>query len=160
MESKNVGVLIQEARIHANLTQEQLAHMIAGLSANEIDRAERGQLRLKQAHLRLIAKATGVTQSSLINAAKGNSSVRASDRKNASKKQAGFPVSDVAASATENEKQANTAVLQSNISAKSAERRPKTSKVQRIRFLKTPGTPYRMALMCSRQKMRRSNAES
>ena len=71
MASKKVGTLIKEARTGAGLTQEQLARRIAGLSANDISLAERHQKDLTQDQLRQIAKITGVTQSSLLNAAKG-----------------------------------------------------------------------------------------
>ena len=70
MAAKKVGTLIKEARTGADLTQEQLARKVKGLSASDISMAERGQKDLTQAQLKLIAKATGVTQASLINAAK------------------------------------------------------------------------------------------
>ncbi len=73
MASKKVGTLIKEARTEAGLTQEQLARRISGLSANDISLAERHQKNLTQDQLRQIAKITGVTQSSLLNAAKGSS---------------------------------------------------------------------------------------
>ena len=71
MASKKVGTLIKEARTEAGLTQEQLARRISGLSANDISLAERHQKNLTQDQLRQIAKITGVTQSSLLNAARG-----------------------------------------------------------------------------------------
>lgn len=70
MATKKVGALIKEARTNADLTQEQLARKISGLSASDISQAERGQKDLTQAQLKQIAKITGVTQASLINAAK------------------------------------------------------------------------------------------
>ena len=72
MASKKVGTLIKEARTGADMTQEQLARKISGLSASDISLAERGQKELTQTQLKQIAKATGVTQASLINAAKGS----------------------------------------------------------------------------------------
>jgi len=74
MASKKVGTLIKEARTGAGLTQEQLARKIAGLSAEDISLAERGKKNLTQEQLKKIAKATGVTQASLLNAAKGSTS--------------------------------------------------------------------------------------
>ncbi|MBQ7099605.1 MAG: helix-turn-helix domain-containing protein [Oscillospiraceae bacterium] len=71
MASKKVGTLIKEARTEAGLTQEQLARRIAGLSASDISQAERHQKNLTQEQLRQIAKITGVTQASLLNAARG-----------------------------------------------------------------------------------------
>ena len=73
MAGKKVGTLIKEARTNAGLTQEQLAKKIAGLSASDISMAERGKKELTQDQLKKIAKATGVTQASLLNAAKGSS---------------------------------------------------------------------------------------
>ena len=73
MASKKVGTLIKEARTEAGLTQEQLARRIAGLSASDISQAERHQKNLTQEQLRQIAKITGVTQASLLNAARGTS---------------------------------------------------------------------------------------
>ena len=72
MASKKVGTLIKEARTEAGLTQEQLARRISGLSANDISLAERHQKNLTQDQLRQIAKITGVTQTSLLEAAKGS----------------------------------------------------------------------------------------
>lgn len=67
---KKVGKLIKAARTDADMTQEQLARRISGLSANDISLAERGEKDLTQAQLKKIAAITGVTQASLINAAK------------------------------------------------------------------------------------------
>ena len=70
MASK-VGALIKAARTGAGLTQAKLAKKVGGgLTAAEIGKAERGELALTVAALREIAKATGVTQASLVNAAK------------------------------------------------------------------------------------------
>ena len=67
---KKVGKLIKAARTGADMTQEQLARKISGLSASDISLAERGEKDLTQAQLKKIATITGVTQASLINAAK------------------------------------------------------------------------------------------
>ena len=74
MASKKLGNLIKQARTDAGLTQEQLARKISGLSATDISEAERGLKDLTQEQLKKIAKATGVTQASLLNAAKGSTS--------------------------------------------------------------------------------------
>ena len=68
--AKKVGTLIKEARTAAGLSQEQLARKIKGLSAGELAKAESGETELTQALLKEIAKATGVTQTSLLSAAK------------------------------------------------------------------------------------------
>ena len=84
--ANKVGALIKEARTGAKLTQEQLAKKISGLTAADISKAERGELDLSQAQLKAIAKATGVTQASLLNAAKEGSKPAA--KKPAAKKTA------------------------------------------------------------------------
>lgn len=76
MATKKVGTLIKEARLAADLTQEQLAKKISGLEAADISLAERGKKDLTQTQLKQIAKITGVTQSSLLNAAKGTASAK------------------------------------------------------------------------------------
>ena len=81
MASKKVGTLIKEARTEAGLTQEQLARRISGLSANDISLAERHQKNLTQEQLKQIAKITGVTQASLLSAAKGSSAKKTSGTK-------------------------------------------------------------------------------
>ena len=68
---KKVGALIKEARTGAGMTQEQLAKKVKGLTASDISKAERGEKELTKEQLKLIAKATGVTQTSLLNAEKG-----------------------------------------------------------------------------------------
>lgn len=68
--AKKVGTLIKEARTQAGLTQEALARKITGVSASDISKAERGEMEFTQDVLKKIAKACGVTQSSLLNAAK------------------------------------------------------------------------------------------
>lgn len=71
--AKKVGTLIKEARTQAAMTQEALAKKVKGVSANDISLAERGEKELTQAALKEIAKATGVTQKSLLDAAKNSS---------------------------------------------------------------------------------------
>ena len=68
--ANTVGPLIKEARSKVKLSQEGLASQIDGLSASDLGKAERGEKELSQSVLRQIAKLTGVTQSSLVNAAK------------------------------------------------------------------------------------------
>lgn len=84
MASK-VGKLIKEARTAADLTQEKLAKKVGGgLTANDISKAERGEKELTQTQLKAIAKICGVTQSSLLNAAKEDKGTTA--KKTSSKK--------------------------------------------------------------------------
>ena len=81
MALKKVGTLIKEARTEAGLTQEQLARRISGLSANGISLAERHQKDLTQDQLKQIAKITGVTQTSLLEAARGSTAKKTSGSK-------------------------------------------------------------------------------
>ena len=83
--AKKVGALIKEARTAAGMTQEQLAKKIKGVSAADISKAERGELDFPQSVLKEIAKATGVTQSSLVNAAKAESGSSTSKKTSSSK---------------------------------------------------------------------------
>ena len=72
--SSKLGTIIKKARVGAGLTQEKLAKKVGGgLTAADIGKAERGEQTLTIATLKRIAKATGVTQASLVNAAKGTS---------------------------------------------------------------------------------------
>ena len=85
--ANKVGTLIKEARTGAGLTQEQLAKKVDGLSASDISKAERGEKELTQAQLKAIAKATGVTQASLLNAAKeGGKKTETAKKKETGKK--------------------------------------------------------------------------
>jgi len=70
MAASKLGTILKDARTAAGLTQEQLARKIPGVSAADISKAERGELMLTQDQLKLLAKATGVTQKSLLDAAK------------------------------------------------------------------------------------------
>ena len=68
--ANKVGPLIKKARTDAGFTQEQLAKKVSGVTAADISKAERGEKELPQAALKQIAKVTGVTQTSLLEAAK------------------------------------------------------------------------------------------
>ena len=76
MSAKKVGALIRVARTNAGMTQEQLARKVKNASASDIGRAERGEKELTQEQLKAIAKATGVTQKSLLDAAKGTTTTK------------------------------------------------------------------------------------
>lgn len=69
-QTKSLGELIKEARTSAGLTQEQLAQSVGDMTASDISKAERGQKVPTQNQLKQIAKTTGVTQKSLLDAAK------------------------------------------------------------------------------------------
>lgn len=72
MAANNLGKALKEARTKAGLTQEQLARKVAGVSAADLSEAERGKSTLTQDALKAIAKVTGVTQKSLLDAAKAD----------------------------------------------------------------------------------------
>ncbi len=83
--AKKVGTLIKEARTAAGLTQEQLARKVADCSASDLSKAERGEKELTQTQLKAIAKATGVTQKSLLDAAKGTTGSKTTAAKTTAK---------------------------------------------------------------------------
>ncbi|MCR5136074.1 MAG: helix-turn-helix domain-containing protein [Oscillospiraceae bacterium] len=90
MASKtNVGTLIKDARTAKKLSQEQLAAQIDGLSASDVSKAERGEKALSQAQLRAIAKATGITQKSLLEAPAGGTAGSTAAKKSADSKASG-----------------------------------------------------------------------
>lgn len=86
--AKKVGELIKKARTDAGLTQEQLAKKVDGVMASDISKAERGEKELTQAALKQIAKATGVTQASLLDAAKSGGKTNSTTGKTTGKKAA------------------------------------------------------------------------
>ena len=83
--ANKIGKLIKEARTQADLTQEQLARKVKNVSAADISKAERGELKLTQDALKAIAKATGVTQKSLLDAAASSSYKKASQTTSSAK---------------------------------------------------------------------------
>ena len=85
MATKKLGTLIKKARTDAGLTQEELAKKVGGLTAADIRKAERAEKDLTTDQLKAIAKATGVTQKSLLDAA-GKSTASASSSKTSSAK--------------------------------------------------------------------------
>lgn len=88
MAKKKTGDLIKDARTKAGLTQEALSKKVTGVTAADISKAERGELQLTQAQLKEIAKATGVTQKSLLDSVSSSnaktSSAKASSAKTSS----------------------------------------------------------------------------
>ena len=78
MAKKKTGDLIKDARTKAGLTQEALSKKVTGVTAADISKAERGELQLTQAQLKEIAKATGVTQKSLLDSVSSSNAKTAS----------------------------------------------------------------------------------
>ena len=76
---------IKEARTNASMTQEQLAKKAGNkLTANDISKAERDLYLPTDTQLKAIAKATGVTQKSLLDAKTGVKKPSAAAKKPAS----------------------------------------------------------------------------
>ena len=100
-----VGKLIREARTKAGLTQEQMAKkMGGGMTAAQISRAERGEEPLTQAQLKAVAKITGVTQASLLSAARESKSTKKQMVKNTAKTTAKSTVATASMKVTAAEK--------------------------------------------------------
>ena len=74
--AKKLADLLKEARAGAKLTQTALAEKVDGMTGSDIGKAERGELIPTQAQLKQIAKTTGVTQTSLIEASKTASTAK------------------------------------------------------------------------------------
>lgn len=108
--ANKVGPLIKQARTDAGLSQEALAKKIDGVSASDIGKAERGEKELTQAVLKQIAKITGVTQTSLLEAAKASTSTAKKTTTSAAKK-----------AATSTAKKASTSTAKKTTAAKSAD---------------------------------------
>ena len=83
--SKKLGTLVKEARTQKGLTQAALAKKVKGLTASDVSRIERGEKEPDKEILKDLAKALGVTQVSLVNAASGKKAASAS-KKTSSKK--------------------------------------------------------------------------
>ena len=84
--ANKVGKLLKEARTAAGFTQEQLAKKAKeGLTAADLGKAERGEKELTGEQLKSIAKITGVTQKSLLEAAASSSYKSSSAAKTSAK---------------------------------------------------------------------------
>ncbi len=85
--AKKLGTLVKEARTEAGLSQAALAAKVDGLSAADIGKIERGAKVPSQAVIKNLAKALGVTQTSLLNAydVAGKSTSAASAKASSSK---------------------------------------------------------------------------
>lgn len=63
---KQLGEKIREARNYADLTQEQLARKVSGLSVTDLKEIERGEKDPTNAQIREIAEAAGVAAAPLL----------------------------------------------------------------------------------------------
>ena len=74
--SKKLGTLVKNARTESGLTQAALAKKVKGLTASDISKIERGEKEPDKETLKELAKALGVTQTSLLEAASGTATVK------------------------------------------------------------------------------------
>lgn len=78
--SKKLGDLVKKARTEKGLTQAGLAEKVDGLTASDVSKIERGEKEPVQDILKQIAKALGVTQKSLLDAATGSGKTTSSSK--------------------------------------------------------------------------------
>ena len=78
--SKKLGDLVKKARTEKGLTQAGLAEKVDGLTASDVSKIERGAKEPVQDILKQMAKALGVTQKSLLDAATGSGKTASSSK--------------------------------------------------------------------------------
>lgn len=144
MATKKVGELIKEARTNAKLSQTALGELV-GVSGSDIGKAERGEKELTQTQLKAIAKATGVTQKSLLEAPKGGaaaSSAKTSTAKTSSAKTSAGKTSSTKTGTSSSKK---TTSSSSKKTASSAKTSSSTTAVELTSAEKTMLNAYRKA---------------
>ncbi|MBO6039745.1 MAG: helix-turn-helix transcriptional regulator [Oscillospiraceae bacterium] len=156
MAAKKVGELIKEARTKAGLSQTALAEQVGGLTGSDIGKAERGEKELSQTQLKAIAKATGVTQKSLLEAPKGGASASSAAKKTTAaktgtttaKKTTAAKTSTSAAKKTTAAKSGTTAAKKTSTAKKTASSTAKTAATTAVELTsaeKTMLNAYRKA---------------
>ena len=78
--SRKLGDLVKKARTEKGLTQAGLAEKVDGLTASDVSKIERGEKEPVQDILKQMAKALGVTQKSLLDAATGSGKTTSSSK--------------------------------------------------------------------------------
>lgn len=78
--SKKLGDLVKKARTEKGFTQAGLAEKVDGLTASDVSKIERGEKEPAQSVLKQMAKALGVTQKSLLDAAMGGGKTASSSK--------------------------------------------------------------------------------
>jgi transcriptional regulator with XRE-family HTH domain len=78
--SKKLGDLVKKARTEKGFTQAGLAEKVDGLTASDVSKIERGEKEPVQSVLKQMAKALGVTQKSLLDAATGGGKTASSSK--------------------------------------------------------------------------------
>ncbi|MBO5521066.1 MAG: helix-turn-helix domain-containing protein [Eubacterium sp.] len=100
--SKKLGTLVKNARTESGVTQAALAKKVKGLTASDISKIERGEKEPDKETLKELAKALGVTQTSLLEAASGTATTKTTGKTSAKttsgKKASGKSASKTAAS--------------------------------------------------------------
>lgn len=143
MATKKVGTVIKEARTAAGLSQEQLARKVAGVSAADIGKVERGEADFTQAQLKSIAKALGVTQASLLNAPKNVSTAKKTSSTTSTAKKTSSTATAKKTGTTAAKKTSSTAKKTSSTSTakKTSSTAKKTSSTTTAKKTTTPKTP-------------------
>ena len=78
--SRKLGDLVKKARTEKGLTPAALAEKVDGLTASDVSKIERGEKEPAQDVLKQMAKALGVTQKSLLDAAAGSGKTASSSK--------------------------------------------------------------------------------
>lgn len=78
--SRKLGDLVKKARTEKGFTQAGLAEKVDGLTASDVSKIERGEKEPVQDILKQMAKALGVTQKSLLDAATGSGKTTSSSK--------------------------------------------------------------------------------
>ena len=78
--SRKLGDLVKKARTEKGLTQAGFAEKVDGLTASDVSKIERGEKEPVQDILKQMAKALGVTQKSLLDAATGSGKTTSSSK--------------------------------------------------------------------------------
>lgn len=92
--ANKIGNAVKKARTEAGLSQDQLAKKVSDCSAADISKLERGEKEFTQDQLKQIAKAVGVTQKSLLEAAAGSRYSASSSKKGTGAKSSSSKKSD------------------------------------------------------------------
>ena len=132
--SATLATLLKDARTNAGLTQEQLAKKAGSqLEANDISRAERGLDVPSDTQLKAIAKVTGVTQKSLLDAAR-TARTKASS---AAKKTTASTAKTTASKTTSAAKKTTAAAKKTTTAAKTSTAKKTTAAAKKTTAAKT-----------------------
>lgn len=127
--SKKLGTLVKAARTDRKLSQAALAEMVDGLSASDVSKIERGEKEPETAVLKSMAKALGVTQTSLLEAASGagKSGAKAKSSSSGAKASSSAKSSSASGSSSKTTAAKKTASTAKTASSKTSSSAKKTS---------------------------------